>query len=177
MAAVDERSELFGAAILLYLAAGVATGVLIVAIGFADGRGGGPGARRWPPRPGAGRWPSRPITAVGLPVTVGRDAMRAAGLYTRAAATEIGAVAVYAAVMLALALSDASAGPLIGASGLLPLIGGLIALAVARASGVLPGAYLGAPRPGARLRRPAAHRRRPVRRRGGQPVHLRLRAA
>ena len=34
MAAVEDRSELFGAAILLYLGAGVATGALIVVIGF-----------------------------------------------------------------------------------------------------------------------------------------------
>jgi O-antigen/teichoic acid export membrane protein len=137
MAEVNDRSELFGAAILLYLGAGVATGLLIVVIGFvmaavvdmspalaSQARGGAVGLAL--------------VTAVGLPVTVGRDAMRAAGLYTRAAATEIAAVAVYAVVMLALALSDAPLATLIGASGLLPLIGGLIALAVARAAGALP---------------------------------------
>lgn len=146
LAAADERSELFGAAFLLYLAAGLATGVLIVVIGvlMAALVDLGPAlaaeARR-------GAVALAVITAVGLPVTVGRDAMRAAGLYSRAAATEMAAVAVYAAAMLALALSDAALSTLIGASGLLPLIGGLIALPVARAAGVLPG------RPSARAAR------------------------
>jgi O-antigen/teichoic acid export membrane protein len=138
MAETEERSELFGGAVLLYLAAGVGTGVLIVAIGFmmaaavdlspdlADA------ARR-------GALALALVTAVGLPVTVGRDAMRAAGLYSRAATTEIAAVVVYAAVMLTLALGDASLAVLIGASGLLPLIGGLIALVAARTAGALPG--------------------------------------
>ncbi len=138
MAAVEDRSELFGAAILLYLGAGVATGALIVVIGFvmAAAVDLAPAlaseARR-------GAVALALVTAVGLPVTVGRDAMRAAGLYTRAAATEIGAVAVYAAIMLALALNEAPLATLIGASGLLPLIGGIIALVVARGAGVLPG--------------------------------------
>ena len=139
MAETDQRSELFGGAILLYLAAGVGTGVLIVVIGFvmaaavdlAPALAGQ--ARR-------GALALAVVTAVGLPVTVGRDAMRAAGLYTRAAATEIAAVGLYAAVMLTLALNDASLALLIGASGLLPLIGGLVALVAARTAGALPAA-------------------------------------
>lgn len=137
-AAGAERSELFGAAFLLYLAAGLATGVLIVAIGVLMvalvelGPALAAEARR-------GAFALALITAVGLPVTVGRDAMRAAGLYSRAAVTEVAAVAVYAAVMLALALNEVALSTLIGASGALPLIGGLIALPVARASAALPG--------------------------------------
>lgn len=137
-AAGDERSELLGAAFLLYLAAGLATGVLIVAIGvlMAALVDLGPALAAQARR---GAVALALITAVGLAVTVARDAMRAAGLYSRAAATEIAAVAVYAAVMLALVLSDVALSMLIGASGALPLLGGLIALPVAQASGALPG--------------------------------------
>ena len=138
MAETEDRSELFGGAVLLYLAAGVGTGVLIVAIGFVMAAA----VDLSPALASAARQGALAlalVTAVGLPVTVGRDAMRAAGLYTRAAATEIAAVLVYAGVMLALALSDAALAILIGASGLLPLIGGLIALVAARTAGALPG--------------------------------------
>lgn len=133
----SERAELFGAAALLYGAAGLATGVLIVAVGLllawlvALEPALAAEARR-------GALALALVTAVGLPVTVTRDAMRAAGLYTRAASTEIVAVALNVAVVLALALGGAALWLLIGASGLLPLIGGVVAAPVARAARALP---------------------------------------
>lgn len=133
----SERSEIFGGAALLYAVAGLATGVLIVAVGallsavVELGPELASDARR-------GAMALAVVTAVGLPVTVARDAMRAAGLYSRAAATEIATVVAYAAAMLPLALGDAPLWLLIGASGLLPLLGGAIAAPVARLSGVLP---------------------------------------
>jgi O-antigen/teichoic acid export membrane protein len=132
-----ERSQLFGAAALLYALAGLATGTLIVAVGallawlVALEPGLAAEARR-------GALGLALVTAVGLPVTVGRDALRAAGLYSRAAGTEIVAVALNVALMLALALGGAPLWLLIAASGMLPLLGGLLALPVARASAVLP---------------------------------------
>ena len=74
------------------------------------------------------------VTAVGWPVTIHRDALRADGMFVRAAAVEIGALAVYAAVVLGLAFADAPLWLLIGASGTIPLLAGLGCLVAARAA-------------------------------------------
>jgi O-antigen/teichoic acid export membrane protein len=135
-AAVDpaERRLVFSAAAVLYALAGVATGLLIAGAGLliaglildgdlaADGRIGGLGL-------GA-------VTAVGVSVSVCLDALRAERQFVRAAATEIVAVALYLATMLALIFGGAGLGALIAASGLLPLYSGTLSALVARRAGL-----------------------------------------
>jgi O-antigen/teichoic acid export membrane protein len=147
--AVDpaERRLVFSAAAVLYLVAGVATGLLIVGASLliaafilsgdlaADARVGGLGL-------GA-------ITAAGVSVSVCLDALRAERQFVRAASTEIAAVALYLASMLALIFAGAGLGALIAASGGLPLYSGVISALVARRAGL-----------GLRFQRSAATRER-----------------
>jgi O-antigen/teichoic acid export membrane protein len=147
--AVDpaERRLVFSAAAVLYLVAGVATGLLIIAASLliaafilsgdlaADARLGGLGL-------GA-------VTAAGVSASVCLDALRAEREFVRAASTEIAAVALYLASMLALIFGGAGLGVLIAASGGLPLYSGVISALVARRAGL-----------GLRFQRSAATRER-----------------
>jgi O-antigen/teichoic acid export membrane protein len=134
--AVDpaERRLVFSAAAVLYLVAGVATGLLIVGASLliaafilsgdlaADARVGGLGL-------GA-------VTAAGVSASVCLDALRAEREFVRAATTEIAAVALYLASMLALIFGGAGLGALIAASGGLPLYSGVLSALVARRAGL-----------------------------------------
>jgi O-antigen/teichoic acid export membrane protein len=147
--AVDpaERRRVFSAAAVLYLGAGVATGLLIAAASLliaafilsgdlaADARLGGLGLGV--------------VTAAGVSASVCLDALRAERQFVRAASTEIAAVAIYLATMLALIFGGAGLGALIAASGALPLYSGVISAAVARRAGL-----------GLRFQRSAATRER-----------------
>jgi O-antigen/teichoic acid export membrane protein len=134
--AVDpaERRLVFSAAAALYLVAGIATGLLIAGASLliaafilsgdlaADARGGGLGL-------GA-------VTAAGVSASVCLDALRAERQFVRAASTEIVAVALYLASMLALIFGGAGLGALIAASGGLPLYSGVISALAARRAGL-----------------------------------------
>jgi O-antigen/teichoic acid export membrane protein len=76
------------------------------------------------------------VTAVGWPLTVTRDALRARQLFVRAAMTETAALVAYVALVLGLAFSDAGLSLVIGASGTIPLLSGLGCAVVARSSRV-----------------------------------------
>ena len=130
----DERGHMFSAAAALYAVVGVATGVLIalaaLAIGTwildgelgSDARAGGAGLGL--------------LTAFGIAASVNLDALRAERLFVRGAVTEIVAVALYLALMLALILGGADLAWVIAFSGAIPLLSGLLSAVVARRSGV-----------------------------------------
>ena len=120
----EARTRAFSTAALLYAAAGLVTGVLIVLIGFAlstavdlsddlEVR-----ARQGALLLGA-------VTAVGWPITIYRDALRASQLFVRAAVIEILSLVVFAALLLGLTFAGAGLAVLIGASGTIPLFAGL----------------------------------------------------
>jgi O-antigen/teichoic acid export membrane protein len=129
-----ERRMVFSAAAALYAVAGVATGLLIAGAGLLiaglildgdlarEARVGGLGL-------GA-------VTAAGVAASVCLDALRAERAFVRAASTEIAAVALYLASMLALIFAGAGLGALIAASGGLPLYSGVISALVARRAGL-----------------------------------------
>jgi O-antigen/teichoic acid export membrane protein len=129
-----ERARMFSAAAALYAVVGVATGVLIALAALAigawilegelarDARAGGVGLGL--------------VTALGIAASVNLDALRAERLFVRGAATEIVAVALYLAVMLALILGGADLAWVIAVSGAIPLISGVLCAFVARRSGV-----------------------------------------
>lgn len=75
------------------------------------------------------------LTAVGWPLTIYRDALRAEGRLVRVALTEIVALLAYAALVLGLAFGGASLAAVIGASGAIPLLAGLGCLLSARGRG------------------------------------------
>jgi O-antigen/teichoic acid export membrane protein len=131
-AATDrERSASFSDAAVVYVAAGVVTGLLLAAIGFvlsgvvdlsdslADE------ARKGSLLLGL-------VTAVGWPATIWRDALRAHQRFTTAAFTDIAGLLVFCAVQLGLVFGGASLWLVIGASGTIPLFAGLTAFFVAR---------------------------------------------
>ena len=115
----DERGHMFSAAAALYAVVGVATGVLIalaaLAIGTwildgelgSDARAGGAGLGL--------------LTAFGIAASVNLDALRAERLFVRGAVTEIVAVSLYLALMLALILGGADLAWVIACSGAIPL--------------------------------------------------------
>ena len=76
------------------------------------------------------------VTAPGVRASVCLDALRAERQFVRAAATEIVAVALYLATMLALIFGGAGLGALIAASGALPLYSGTLSALVARRAGL-----------------------------------------
>ena len=126
----DERARMFSAAAALYALVGLATGLLIaaaaLAIAGADPRGrAGPRRARRRPRP------RRASRAAGIAASVYLDGLRAEREFVRAASTEIVAVALYLAVMLALIFGGADLALLIAASGAIPLFSGLLCALVA----------------------------------------------
>jgi O-antigen/teichoic acid export membrane protein len=130
----DERRLVFSAAAALYAVAGLATGLLIAGVALLiaglildgelarDARVGGLGL-------GA-------VTAAGVAASVWLDALRAERQFVRAAGTEIAAVLLYLASMLALIFAGAGLGALIAASGALPLYSGTLSALVARRAGL-----------------------------------------
>jgi O-antigen/teichoic acid export membrane protein len=131
-----EGSAAFSTAGLIYVVAGTFAGALLALLGVVlaatldlsgdlarDVRLGGVAA-------GA-------VTLVGWPVTVYRDALRARSRLVLAARAEMAGIALYAALVLALALADAPLWLLIGASASISLLAG-IACAVAASAVGLP---------------------------------------
>ncbi len=122
----DERAAAFSTASMLYAATGLLTGLLIAAVGAALAAAILDGELR--DQAQLGVLGLGLVTAVGLPMTVNLDALRAALLLTRSALNEIAALGLFAALMLTLALSDAPLWALIAASGSIPLLSGTVNL-------------------------------------------------
>jgi O-antigen/teichoic acid export membrane protein len=128
-----ERTRMFSAAATLYLAVGMATGVLIASAALAiaglildgalarDARVGGVGLGL--------------VTALGVSASVYLDALRAQRSFITAARVEIVAVLLYLALMLGLIIAGAGLGLLIAVSGAIPLISGTLSAFVARRAG------------------------------------------
>jgi O-antigen/teichoic acid export membrane protein len=72
------------------------------------------------------------VTAIGWPLTIWRDALRASQRFSRAALMDIIGLVAYAALVLGLAFADVPLSLLIGASGTIPLLAGLASTVVAR---------------------------------------------
>ena len=130
----DERGLMFSAAAALYVVVGVVTGVLIALAALAigslildgelgrDARLGGAGLGL--------------VTAIGIAASVNLDALRAERLFVRSGLTEIAAVCLYLALMLALILGGADLAWVIALSGAIPFLSGVLSAVVARRSGV-----------------------------------------
>ena len=129
------RASAFSTAAALYALAGLASGVVLAAVGVALAQGISlPGAVREQARIGALLLGL--VTAVGWPATVYRDALRADQRFVRAALTEIAALLAYVALVLALVYGGAALDLVIGASAGIPLLVGIGSAFVARASRV-----------------------------------------
>lgn len=119
-----ERDRAFSTALLIYATAGLLSGALIAAIGFALAL-----AVDLPPQveddAQLGAVLLGLVTALGWPITVYRDAMRAHQLFVPAAVIEIVSLALFAALVLGLAFADAGLDLLIAAGGTIPLLAGL----------------------------------------------------
>ena len=130
----DERGLMFSAAAALYLVVGLVTGVLIALAALAigslildgelgrDARLGGAGLGL--------------VTAIGIAASVNLDALRAERLFVRSGLTEIAAVCLYLALMLALILGGADLAWVIALSGAIPFLSGVLSAVVARRTGV-----------------------------------------
>jgi O-antigen/teichoic acid export membrane protein len=125
-----DRSRTFAAAAELYVRVGLATGVLIAAAGLAIAAAILDGRLAEDARIGAAGLGA--VTAVGIAASVYLDGLRAERLLVRAALTELAAVGIWLALMLALILSGAGLGAVIAASGAMPLLSGLLSLAAVR---------------------------------------------
>ena len=130
---VENAGRAYSTALALYVAAGLAAGVVVAGLGAAltAGIDLSDDVRT---QATTGALLLGAVTALGWPATIHRDALRADGLFVRAAKVELGAVAVYAALVLGLAAAGASLSLLIAASGTIPLFVGLGSLVAARAS-------------------------------------------
>ena len=150
----DERSRLFSAAALIYVVVGLGTGLLIAVVAVVlagavfdgelerDARAGGLGLAA--------------VTAVGISSSVFLDVLRAERRFVRAAGAELVSVAIYAVVMVALILSGAELAVVIAASGLLPLITGILCAPLVRRGDVRLRIGAGAARGRARAIAPTA---------------------
>lgn len=120
----DERSRAFSTAAALYAAAGATAGLALAASGTV--------LSLTVEMPAEVARQARLgsvligiVTALGWPLTVYRDALRADQRFARVAATEVAAVMAYALLVLLPALAGASLAFIIAASGALPLLVGL----------------------------------------------------
>ena len=131
-AGAEERSRSFSTAAALYVAAGAAAGLAIAAVGIVlSYTVEMPSEVARQARIGAVSIGL--VTAVGWPLTVYRDALRADQRFARVAVTEVAAVIAYALVVLLPAFAGAGLAVVIAASGALPLLVGIgCALAGAR---------------------------------------------
>ena len=131
-----ERARVRSAAAALYLVVGALTGLLIALAALVisatvldgqladDARAGGIGLGL--------------LTAAGIAASVWLDALRAERRFVQSALTEIAAVALYLAMMLAVIFSGGSLALVIALSGALPLFSGSLAALVMRADRLTP---------------------------------------
>jgi O-antigen/teichoic acid export membrane protein len=130
-----ERDAVYSTAAVLFAIAGLLAGVLVALLGVLLA-GGMDLSAEVTRQVRLGSLLLGAVTAVGWPLTVTRDALRAEQLFVRAAITETLALLVYVALVLGLAFSGASLSLVIGASGTIPLLAGLGCSVVARVSHV-----------------------------------------
>jgi O-antigen/teichoic acid export membrane protein len=130
----EERVSAFSTAAVLYAVTGLFTGLLIAAVGSGIAAAVLDGELQHQAQLGVVGLGA--VTAVGLAASVNLDALRAALLLTRSAANEIAGLAVFAALMLTLALSGAPLWSLIAASGSIPLLSGTVNLVARRRLGL-----------------------------------------
>ena len=129
------RDRSFSTAVLIYAAAGAITGVLLAGVGLvlsATVELSGELERQ----ARIGSILLGVVTAVGWPITIYRDALRASQLFVRAALIEIASLVLYGALVLGLALAGADLAVLIAVSGTIPMLAGLGAALGARLSGL-----------------------------------------
>ena len=119
-----ERARMFSAAAALYAVVGIATGLLIAGVGVVISVAILDGQLARDARTGA--LGLGLVVAVGIAASVYLDALRAERRFVQAAATEIAAVALFLTGMLVLILAGAGLGPVIAASGVLPLLSGTL---------------------------------------------------
>ena len=117
------RTRTFSTAVAVYLGAGVVTGMTLALIGLvlAGTVDLDPELER---QARLGAVLIGLVTAIGWPLTIYRDALRARQWFVRAATIEIAALVVFASLVLSLAFADASLSLLIAASGTIPLLAG-----------------------------------------------------
>ena len=118
-----EGSAAFSTATLLYVAAGLAAGLVLAGVGIGLAAAldlSGELARQ----ARLGAVAVGVVTFAGWPLTIYRDALRARGRFVLAAGTEIGALVAYAALVLGLAFADAPLWTILGAGAAIPLLAG-----------------------------------------------------
>jgi O-antigen/teichoic acid export membrane protein len=125
-AARDERegSAAFSTAALIYVAAGLAAGLLLAGLGLVLAAAldlSSELARQ----ARLGSLALGAVTALGWPATIYRDALRARGRFVLAAGMEVAALLAYAGLVLGLALGGAPLWTVIGAGGTIPLLAGM----------------------------------------------------
>ena len=127
----EQRRRAFSTAAVVFAGAGLLTGVLVTVVGIVlslavdlpeD-------LRREAIQGAVGLGV---VTAVGWPLTIYRDALRAGQQFVRAALMDILSLVVYCAVVLGLAFGGASLTLLIAASGMIPLFAGLASMAAVK---------------------------------------------
>lgn len=137
IAASPDRAEAgraFSSAAALYAVAGAVTALLLAGIGWALGPALGLEAEL-SRQVRLGGLLLAGVTVVGWPLTIYRDALRAEGLFVRAAVTEMLALGAFGALVIGLALGGAQLALLIGASGTIPLLAGVGCAVAARGLG------------------------------------------
>jgi O-antigen/teichoic acid export membrane protein len=131
----EARDRAFSTATLIYAAAGLITGILLAVVGIVLSAA----VDLEPDVETQARLGSLLIglvTAVGWPITIYRDALRASQLFVRAAVIEIVSLVIYGALVLGLTFAGASLAVLIAVSGTIPLLAGLGAAASALRRGL-----------------------------------------
>jgi O-antigen/teichoic acid export membrane protein len=126
------RGRTFSAAAVLYLAAGLGTALLILAVGSALALAVLDGELQTQALRGALGLAA--VTAIGITVSVHLDALRASRLLTRSAAAEIVALALFLTLMLVLILGDAELWLIIAGNGTIPFFSGSLCLLIVRRS-------------------------------------------
>jgi O-antigen/teichoic acid export membrane protein len=131
--ASEDRVRTYSNALMLYLAAGAAAGVLVALVGLLLS-----GGLQLPSsvarQARIGSLLLGAVTAAGWPLTLARDALRARQLFVRLAAAEIVGVVSYAGLVIGLSFAGAPLAVLVAASGTLPMAVGLSALTAGRPS-------------------------------------------
>jgi O-antigen/teichoic acid export membrane protein len=133
MAAVPEPAErggVFSTAVALYIGVGFGTGLLLAAVGCTIAATILSGQLASDATEGA--LILGVVTALGISSTIYLDALRAERRFALGASVEIGGVLLHLAVMLTLIFGGAGLGVVIGVSGGMPLMSGLLASFAAR---------------------------------------------
>lgn len=131
----EQRRRTFSSSAAVFAAAGLLTGALVAVVGLVLSLTVDlpPDLREEAIRGAVGLGV---VTALGWPLTIYRDALRAGQQFVRAALMDIASLALYAVLVLGLAFGGASLEVLIVASGTIPLFAGLASMAASRHAGL-----------------------------------------